>query len=280
MKSLRTYTRLCIALAFALCLCLSVRALAQPELKLEHDSSWEIANRQCTIRVSQLANLGSADSGPLFLSIYARTGVGYDGVNSPGKLIARATIPPLAANSVVNDIVVTAKAKSASAREHYTTLTVEEQIGRNKFTILDYVVYTSTYTFPRGQSGGVGSDDFSIGSGDVIFKGDTSLAVTKRRAEFSIGEIQNQREITETGLLRLAIYATPAPYDGSAEPIVVATRTLGRLAQGDFYTHLQGRLNMKRPGRGVFYLTLAVEEDAGGGFERVAYVAFPDPRQF
>ena len=38
------------------------------------------------------------------------------------------------------------------------------------------------------------------------------------------------------------------------------------LAQGDYYNHLQGHLTMRRPGRGNFYLTLAVEEDQGSGF--------------
>lgn len=276
MKSFQTLTRLCIALT----LFFGAQAMAQPFLRLQHDSSWEIANGQCTIRLSQVANLGDADTGPLFLSIYARPDVGHDGVNSPGKLIARAPIPPLAANSVANDIVVTAKAKSAPPREHYTALMVEEESSRKKFTILDFVVFTSTYTFPRGQSGGVGSDDLSIGYGSVVLQGETSLTVTKRRAEFAVEEIQNQRDGAVTGLLRLAIYATPEPYDGSTQPIVIATRPLGRLAQGDYYTHLKGLLKLKRPGRGTFYLTLALEEDKGAGFERGPFVAFPDPREF
>src|SRR5436853_5852566 len=154
MKALQTLTRFCAVLA----LCFSTTIFAQPVLKLEHDSSWEIASRLCTIRASQLANRSGDDTGPLFLSIYARSDVGYDGVNSPGRLIARAPIDPLAANATANNIIVTAKAHAVPAREHFTTLAVEQQTGRKRFTILDYVVYTSTYTFPRGQSGGIGSD--------------------------------------------------------------------------------------------------------------------------
>lgn len=276
MKTLRTFTRLCVALTC----CLSSNAFAQSTLKLEHDSSWEIAARHCTIRVSQLANLGAQDTGPLFLSIYARAGAGYDGVNSPGRLLARAPIAPLAANTTANNIIVTVKAHSVPAKEQFTTLAVEEQSGRKTFIISDYVVFTSTYTFPRGQSGGVGSDDSGIGAGDITFRGTNSLTGTRRHADFSIEEIQNQRELSASGPLRLAIYATSEPYDGSTTPVVVATRLLGQLAQGDFYNHLQGRLKMKRPGRGTFYLTLAVEEDQGAGFQTVTYVAYPEPRQF
>ena len=248
MKTLRTFSRFCAMLTC----CLSASVFAQSGLKLEHDSSWEIAARSCTIRASQLANLRSEDTGPLFLSVYVRSGTGYDGVNSPGRLLARAPIGPLAANTTMNNIVVTTKARAVGAREQFTTLAVEEQSGPRTFTISDYVVYTSTYTFPRRQNGGVGSEDSAIGVGDITFRGMNSLTGTGRRADFAIEEIQNQRASNATGPLRLAIYATPAPYDGSPRPIVIATRLLGRLAQGDFYTHLQGSLTLKRPGRGPF----------------------------
>ena len=108
--------------------------------------------------------------------------------------------------------------------------------------------------------------------------------------------VAQARSVAESGLER-AIWAlnnptdpdgipdpfpatAPAPYDGSTNRIVVATRPLGQLAQGDFYNHLKGRLQLKRPGKGAFYLTLAVEEDQGSGFQTVAYVPYPDPREF
>src|SRR4051794_3170984 len=105
MKALQTFTQFGAALACWF----SVNARAQSGLKLEHDSSWEIAAHRCTIRASQLANLNGEVTGPLFLSIYARTDVGYDGVNSPGRLIARAPIGPLAANTTTNNITVTVR---------------------------------------------------------------------------------------------------------------------------------------------------------------------------
>lgn len=270
---LQTFTRICAAVAIGL----SCNAFAQ--LKLEHDSSWEIVGRQCTIRVLQLANLGAEDTGPLFLSIYAKGATGYDGTGSPGALVARAPIAALAANSTANNILVTTKARLLPPGEKFTTLTVERQEGR-RFIVMDYVVYTSTYTFPRRQNGGVGSDDSGILGAGIAFRGATSLTGERRTADFSIDEIQNQREGSESGLLRLAIYATREPYNGTVSPVTVAVRPLGHLAPGDFYNHLQGRLIMKRPGRGTFYLTLALEEDQGGGFQPVAYVNVPEPRQF
>jgi hypothetical protein len=274
MKTLQTFTRACI-----LVFCFAAAAFGQPSIKLEHDSAWEIVRRQCTIRVFQIANLTGEDTGPLFVSIYARAGAGYDGENSPGILVARAAIGSLGPNEVTNNLVVTARARSIPPGEKYSALLVEKQNGRH-FEVLDFVVFTSTYTFPRGQNGGVGSDDSAIGAGDVALRGTNALTGTRRRADFAIEEIQNEREGAPTGLLRLAIYATPSPYDGSANRVVIATRNLGRLAQGDFYNHLQGRLNLRRPGRGAFYLTLAIEEDAGSGFTTTTYVTYPEPRQF
>jgi hypothetical protein len=271
-------------LSFAtLCLAIAVlfagNAFGQATLKLEHDSSWEIAQRQCTIRVSQLANLSGEASAPLYLSVYARAGNWWDGTGSPGILVARAPIDALAANETRNNIEVVTKARAIPPGAKYTALVVETKDGR-KYVVQDFVVYTSTYTFPRGQSGGVGSNDSGIGTGDVALIGDVTLGGTSRRAEYSINQIRNLREITSSGLLRLAIYATPEPYNGSASPTVVANRVLGELAQGDFYTHLQGKLTMKRPGRGTFYLTVAVEEDNGSGYETVSYATIPEPRQF
>src|SRR5689334_22069927 len=85
---------------------------AQPSVKLEHDSVWAIgAKRQCTIVISQIANLSSEETGPLFVSIYAKPGAGYDGGNSPGALVARAPIASIPGNSTAHNIVVTTKAK-------------------------------------------------------------------------------------------------------------------------------------------------------------------------
>ena len=267
-----------VQLGATLALCLALNTFGQT-VKLEHDSSWEIVGRQGTIRALQLANLGSEETGPLFLSVYAKGGVGYDGTGSPGALLIRAPIGSIAGNAIANNIQTTAKARLLPPGEKFTVLVVEKQEGR-KFTVLDYVVYTSSYTFPRRQNGGVGSDDSAIGSGDVAIRGATSLTVTGRRADFVVEEIQNEREVATTGDLRLAIYATPEPYNGSASPVVLAVRPLGQLAQGDFYNHLQGRLTLKRPGRGQFYLTLAVEEDRGSGFQPVTFVADPNPHSF
>lgn len=130
------------------------------------------------------------------------------------------------------------------------------------------------------MSGGVGSEDRAIGLGGLAIVGTTALGGQKRNAEFSIENIQNRREITASGLLRLAVYATAQPYDGGENRTVVATRVLGHLAPGDFYHDLQGTLRLKRPGRGAFYLSLALEEDSGSGYQMVSYVPFPDPREF
>jgi hypothetical protein len=251
---------------------------AQSTLKLEHDSSWEIVEKECTIRAFQLANLGAEPTGPLFLSIYVKPDTGYDGTGSPGRLLCRAPIDPLGAGATVNNILVTAKAHGVPHREQYSALVVEEQSGKKTFTILDYVVYTSTYTFPARENGGVGSEDAAIGEGNIAFDG-TSLAGVKRAGDVTVDKIQNRRDTT-TGELRLAVYATAAPYAGEADKTIIAARPLGQLAPGDFFNHLQARLALKKPGRGIFYLTLALEEDQGSGFQTVVYANAPEPRQF
>ncbi len=267
-----------IRVATVLMLTFASGLLAQSGLKLEHDSSWEIIGKECTIRAFQLANLRAEATGPLFLSIYAKPDTGYDGTGSPGRLLSRAEISPLGPGAVANNIVVTAKARGVARREQYTALVVEEQTGPKSFTIADYVVYTSTYTFPAKQNGGVGSQDAGIGDGNISLEG-AALAGVGRAGEFAIDRIQNLRD-TFTGPLRLAIYATPNPYGGGADKAIIATRPLGQLAPGDFYNHLQGRLSLKKPGRGTFYLALALEEDQGSGFQTVIYTNIPEPRQF
>jgi hypothetical protein len=262
----------------AVTLALAARLLAQSGLKLEHDSSWEIVGKECTIRAFQLSNQRPEATGPLFLSIYVKPDTGYDGTGSPGRLLSRAEIAPIGAGAVANNIVATAKARGVPRREQYTALVVEEQTGPKTFTIADYVVYTSTYTFPARQNGGVGSEDAGIGDGNITLDG-ASLSGVKRAGDFTINRIQNFRN-TFTGQLRLAVYATPEPYSGGADKTVIATRPLGQLAPGDFYNQLQGSLSLKKPGRGTFYIALAVEEDQGSGFQTVTYTNIPEPRPF
>src|SRR5687767_14635440 len=117
---------------------LAFNLFAQSGLKLEHDSSWEIVGRECTIRAVQLANLRAEATGPIFLSIYVKPDTGYDGTGSPGRLLSRAEIAPIAAGTVANNIVVTAQARGVPRREQYTALVVEEQTGPKTFTIADY----------------------------------------------------------------------------------------------------------------------------------------------
>jgi hypothetical protein len=277
MKSFRTFIRACIIISS---IGGAYPAVAQPSVKLEHDSSWTLVRRQCTIRARLITNLTGEETPPLFLSVYARSDAGYDGFNSPGILVARAPIGTIPANGTLNDIMITAKARNVPPGERFTALMVETQNGK-KFSIVDYVVFTSTYAFPRGMTGGVGSDDAAIGTGNVSLVASTPLAVQRRRAEFTIDQIQNQREDAVTGPLRIAIYATPEPYTGASDyKVIGATKTLGFLAQGDYYNQLQGKLTLKRPGRGTFYLALVVEEDSGSGFAPVVYINEPDPAEF
>jgi hypothetical protein len=276
MKALQTFTRACAVVIAAS----AFSAIGQPTVKLEHDSSWAVAQHQCTIRARQLTNLGSEETPPLFLSIYVRAGAGYDGFNSPGVLVARAPIGSIAGNAVMTDIAATVKSRNLPSGERFSALVVEMQNGK-KFSVVDYVVFTSTYTSPHGVTGGVGSDDTAIGAGNVFLGVSTPLVVQRRRAEFSIDRIQNQRENALTGPLRVAIYGTPQPYAGGPDyALLAATRPLGFLAQGDYYNQLHGKLTMKRPGRGTFYLALVVEEDSGGGFQPVAFMSDPEPHEF
>jgi hypothetical protein len=274
MKIIRRAIRLSAIAAIVI----GANVFSQTTVKLEHDSSWEVAGRRCTIRVLQLANLSSEETGPLYLSLYARAGAGYDGHNSRGRFVSRARIASIPGNTTTS-IVVTARAHRLSPHERYSTLFVEAKNDR-RYVVADYVVYTSTYTFPRRQSGGVGSDDSGITGGEIGFTGTNALSVHRRRATFAIEGIQNHRELTGSGLLRLAVYATREPYDGGTNRTIIARRTLGRLSQGDFYNHLRGTLDLHRPGRGDFYLTLALEEFEGNRFVRVTHVSYPELRHF
>src|SRR4051812_8193526 len=113
-----SFTTLCLAATVLF----AGNAFGQATLKLEHDSSWEIAHRQCTIRVFQLANLSSEASALLYLSVYARAGNWWDGTGSPGILVARAPIDALAANETRQNIQVTVKARAIPPGAKFTAL--------------------------------------------------------------------------------------------------------------------------------------------------------------
>jgi hypothetical protein len=275
MKTLPTSARLLITVAFAFAL----GAVAQPQVKLEHDASWEKTGRFCTIRIQQIANLGNEDTPELFASIYARRDTGYDGTGSPGFLLARAPIGVIPAQTITQ-MVVTTRGRSVGSGEKFTALLIETKEGR-RYSVADWVVFTSTYTFPRGQNGGVGSEDVGVGIGDVTFEGTNGLTLRGRRASFGVERIRSLRgELAETGPLRLAIYAMPEVSDGSTQPVVIGTRPLGRLTPGDYYLNQQGTMTLRRPGRGMFYLSLVLEEDRGEGYQPLSYLPYPELRKF
>ena len=275
LKSWSRSTLLTASFLFTACLALR----AQQTFKVAGDSSWELTGRDLTIHATQISNFGANDSGPLFLSIYAQSGVPYNGGGaSPGRLLGRIPIGTIAAGAQISGVTVTARHRVVPQGYKFTTLVLEEKNGR-RFTILDYIPYYSSYAFPRGQNGGVGSEDSGIGRGDVTMLGANSLTVRGRRADFAIEKIQSQREPNATELLRLAIYASDAPYDGGPNRTVLGVRSLGTLAPGDYYGNVQGRMPLRHIRRGIYYLTLAVEEMRGGEFVPVAYVPYPDAQQ-
>ena len=244
---------------------------AQGGVELSHDSSWQIVGREMIIRVAAIQNTSGEDSPPLYLSLYAQSGTVYDG-GKPGKLLAREALGTIPAGGLLNNTVVTTRARRAGKGMKFSALLIEVRNGR-KYEWVDYVVYTSPYSFAAKQNGGVGSDDLAIGRGDIVVTG-LGFTTQGRRALFSLEKVQSQRAIGHTGLLRLAIYAAPESSDdgGEVEARLVGTKELGTLAPGDFFLNVSGKMPMKRLKRGAYTLVLALEEDQGGGFVPLAIV--------
>jgi len=267
-----TVLKLRLSIAFLL-MAFATPVLAQPVVSLVHDSFWKIVGRQVSIEVATISNSGTEDSGPVFLSLYAQSGAAYDG-GPPGILLARAPIGSIMAGQTVNNLAVTTRLHAVRTGLKFTALMIEQQNGR-KYSILDWVSFTSTYSFPRGQNGGVGSDDSAIGRGDIAVTG-AAISVTGRRATVDIAEVQNQRETDATGMLRMSVYSTTTPYSGGLiEGQLLATRVLGQVAPGDYYDNLHATMLLKPVRRRVpSFLTLVVEENqTGDTFTPVAWVA-------
>lgn len=247
---------------------------------LTHDSAWRIVGREVVIDVKSVTNPTAEESGPLFLSLYAQSGGWYEG-GAPGQLMYRAPLESLPGNGRVDNIQAGGRVKLPKAGPKFTALLIERQTGKKTFEVIDYVVFTSPYTFPRKQDGGIGSEDTAIGVGNIALE-DVTVAVAGRRANFRVGKLQNQRETITTGTLRLAVYASAEPFTGDPTGAhLLSSRLLGHLAPGDYMHNLQGTLPLKKPkGKGTYYVTLAVEEEGDTGFVPVAFSTIPEPTQF
>jgi hypothetical protein len=255
-------------------------ALAQSSLWLTHDSSWRIEGRELVIETLAINNPnGAEESGPLFLSIYAQPGAAYDG-GVPGQLLGRAPIESIPAGGRVENVSVRTRVRAARPGFKFTALMLERQNGK-KYEIVDWVAFTSLYAFPRKQNGGVGSQDTAIGIGDIAVSGG-AMTLTGRRAEITVQRIQSQRELTRTGTLRLAIYASATPYGGGVpDGQLLATRVLGELAPGDYFRDLSAKLLLKKPRpRGEYYITMLVEEEQESGWMPVGFAAEVGPQLF
>jgi hypothetical protein len=267
-----------VSLAIALFIS-TTTALAQQSLWLTHDSSWRIEGRELVIQVANITNPTTEDSGPLFLSVYAQSGGAYDG-GSPGTLIGRAPLDAIPASGQATGVELRTRLKAARTGLRYTALMLERQVGK-KFTIVDWVAFTSTYSFTRKQDGGMGSQDSAIGIGDIYVSGG-SLGTGGRRISFSIDKLQNQRETTMTGTLRVTLYATAQPYaGGTPDGQRIFSRVLGQLAPGDFFHKISANALVKRPRpRGDYYVSLIIEEEQQDGFVPVALVVQSPPTKF
>lgn len=97
--------------------------------------------------------------------------------------------------------------------------------------------------------------------------GNAGWSKSGSRLHIRAAQIHNNREAGASGSLRLQIWATEAPYDGTNDIVgfVIGTANLRPLAAGADYFNVVKRVAYRRPPAGYYFTTITLEERYSDG---------------
>jgi hypothetical protein len=242
------------------------------DVELDGIIGWRVSGKTITIEAGAVVNSGGGTSGTLRLQTWA-TASPYSGGTINGYILGTYRMNPLRAGYQYTNVRGNAKYYSPPSGVYYTTVTLEEYTSSG-FVIVDYLTFSSTSSFSSGSYGGFGGDGAGTGAG-LHLEGTVSYKIAKTRATLTSAKVVNNRSSGTSGTLRLRLWLTSEPYNGSSIfGYPVATRPLGILSSGYYYYNITGAVDYFKPPRGIYYVTMTLEEFNGSGYEIVDYVNF------
>jgi hypothetical protein len=102
---------------------------------------------------------------------------------------------------------------------------------------------------------------------DLDLSGNARWFKSGSRLRIEAAQIHNGRESGTSGSLRLQIWATEAPYDGTNDLVgfVIGSASLRPLVAGGDYFNVVKRTTYRRPPPGYYYTTITLEERYSDG---------------
>ena len=265
-----------LSLLFLFLSLFAASAVAQ-DLDLGGSVGWRKIGRVMRIHAERIENNGTNRSGFLRLQIWATTNV-YDGTNDiTGYVLGTFNLGSLDPDTVFVNASRLVRFLPPPPGLYYTTMTLEEETA-DGFLIVDSVNFEGIVNF--GGYGAGALNDLAP-NGEVTFAGDVSWLAGNRHVEIFAGQILNTRATGRTGVLRIRLWATTTPYDGSfLSGYPMATVRVGRVYAGFFLPDFDRRTFFRAPPTGEYFVTMTLEEFSGGGWNIRDYVNFPGTSVF
>lgn len=240
-------------------------------IELEGSGSWRISGSTITLGMDRVSNGRSGgSSGTLRMQVWA-TDFPYSGGQISGYILGTYSLGTLTGGYSFTDVSGTVSYTAPPSGTYYTTLTLEEY-GSGSYSIVDYLTFSGTSTFGGGGGGSGGGGGGGTTTGSLDFVGSVSYGIKGRFCNLKAERISNSRT-GSTGTLRLRLWATRTPYSGGTiKGSAVALRRLGTLKGGFSFNSIAGRVKFKKPPRGIYYMTLTLEEYQNGRYYIVDYV--------
>jgi hypothetical protein len=263
-------------LAFGIGILLSINAAGQ-ELDLIGQSGWEQwSARRLRVFADEIANYRSSTSDPLRLEIVATPELPSGGDFSQGYTIGTLLLRELRGNDSFFDIDYLVRYYAPTAGIYYTSIVLSEETDSGH-QVTDWEIFTDPVNF-----GGYGVGDAIADEPDepVFFEGNVSWRSAWGRVLLSADTIVNEGA-TRSGLLRMRLWATLTPYDGSLlDGYLLANKQLGKLKSGFQFINYERTAPFYHPPEGLYYITLTLEEKSGRGWFIRDWVNFPGQSLF
>ena len=247
-------------LAVLLIAAAGIRLEAAPKIYGTYRYQFSSGNTMVTFGCGGINNPSKENAtGTIMVRLWA-TDSPYNGGTLSGKVLAEYKLEGLNAGSYYSPVSKTIRTTLPATKRHYFLVLTIAEYSSGGYGITDYRNFENSVLLGPAKL-------FTLaGPWSYSYSGEGGYL------DIQVAKISHNRT-GSTGTLKLAVWATDAPYRGGGiEGYQLGFVTKTALKPGYSYSAVKNRAKFKRPPSGTYYITLVLSEFSGSDYRIVDYL--------
>ena len=239
------------------------------DLQFEGTPTYSVARSKVNLTIPKIVNNSTTTSGAIYVQVWAMDApYSGEGTFPGGYIIATKPLAALRAGRAYTNIVTSVPFKIPGDGTHYTLIAIHE-VKPNTIPV-DFVNAPGMFTFVNGPQ--------------VNMEGPATWTMTSSAVfKMTVAKISNDALSGRSGSLRLELWASPNPYEGTGLPqngYMLGAGLLSPISAGYSVSNIVKTAALRSPPGGYYYTTLIVTEYTRTGYIPRDFIAIPDTFYF